>query len=304
MADCYKKIQRENLHFVVDVDIKDFFDNVSHSKLVKQMWNLGIRDKKLLCIIKEMLKAPVVLPDGKKIFPEKGTPQGGILSPLLSNIVLNELDWWAASQWENLPTRHLYKAKINYNGSLNQGSKYRELKKTCLKEMWIVRYADDFKLFCRKRSDADKVFWAVKKWLKDRLGLEVSEEKSKVVNLKRNSSEFLGLKLKAAKKSGKYVVNSNMCDKAIERATKNLVGQVKLIQKPGNPKEEWRAVTQYNSIVIGLHNYYKMATNISLDMAKNISKRRYCNEKQVERTIKKIWQLKQTQICEGYLRTK
>ena len=97
IAQCYKMIQLQNLHFVVDIDIKGFFDNVNHSKLIKQMWNLGIRDKKLLCIIKEMLKAPIVMSDGKVVYPTKGTPQGGILSPLLSNIVLNELDWWITS---------------------------------------------------------------------------------------------------------------------------------------------------------------------------------------------------------------
>ena len=112
LAQCYKMIQLQNLHYVVDVDIKGFFDNVNHTKLVKQMWNLGIRDKKLLCIIKEMLKAPIIMPNGEKIFPTKGTPQGGILSPLLSNIVLNELDWWITSQWENMPTRYEYKCEI------------------------------------------------------------------------------------------------------------------------------------------------------------------------------------------------
>lgn len=67
--------------------------------------------------------------------------------------------------------------------------------------MFIVRYADDFKIFCRKRSDAIKIFEAVKMWLKERLNLEVSEEKSKIVNLKKNYSEFLGFKLKAIKKA-------------------------------------------------------------------------------------------------------
>lgn len=139
IADCYKKIQRQKIHFVVDIDIKGFFDNVNHTKLIKQMWHMGIRDKKLICIIKEMLKVPIIMPNGEKIWPTKGTPQGGILSPLLSNIVLNELDWWIASQWENILTKHRYAPKINYNGSLDQGSKYRMLKKTHLKEMWIVR---------------------------------------------------------------------------------------------------------------------------------------------------------------------
>ncbi|MGM2698565.1 reverse transcriptase domain-containing protein, partial [Bacillus cereus group sp. Bce037] len=80
----------------VDIDIKGFFDNVCHKKLLRQMWTLGIRDKSLLCVISKILKSEI---EGEGI-PNKGTPQGGIISPLLSNIVLNELDWWISSQWE------------------------------------------------------------------------------------------------------------------------------------------------------------------------------------------------------------
>ncbi len=64
-------MQKSNLHFVVDIDIKGFFDNVNHSKLIKQMWNIGIQDKKLLCVIKEMLKAFIVLPNGDTIYKVK-----------------------------------------------------------------------------------------------------------------------------------------------------------------------------------------------------------------------------------------
>ena len=71
IAQAERMVQRMNLHYVVDVDIKGFFDNVNHGKLLKQMWTLGIRDKKLLCIISAMLKAEVVGIG----FPEKGTPQ-------------------------------------------------------------------------------------------------------------------------------------------------------------------------------------------------------------------------------------
>ncbi len=76
------------LHYVIDIDIQGFFDNVNHSKLLKQLWTLGVRDKNLLKIISKMLKCEVL----NIGIPNKGTPQGGILSPLLSNIVLNELD--------------------------------------------------------------------------------------------------------------------------------------------------------------------------------------------------------------------
>lgn len=265
MAQCYKMIQQMNLHFVVDVDIKGFFDNVNHTKLIKQMWTLGIRDKQLICIIKEMLKAPVVMQDGSVIYPDKGTPQGGILSPLLANIVLNELDWWIAGQWETIPTNKV-KTHFKKDGSQDNGKKYTSLRKTSnLKEMYIVRYADDFKIFCRKRSDADKVFIAVKQWLSERLKLQVSEEKSKVVNLKRHYSDFLGFRLKAVPKCDKYVVSSYISEKALKRETEKLIGQIKYIEYPKNAKEEALAVSLYNSMVWGIHNYYRYATNINLD---------------------------------------
>ncbi len=266
IAQCYRMIQKQHLHFVVDIDIKGFFDNVNHAKLIRQMWALGIRDKTLLCIIKAMLKAPIIMPDGSTFLPKKGTPQGGILSPLLSNIVLNELDWWISSQWENMPTQKAY--VIECGDKSNRGNIYRILKKTNLKEMFIVRYADDFKIFCRKKSDADKAFIAVKKWLKDRLKLEISGEKSKVVNLKKQYSDFLGFKLKAVKKGDKYVVKSHMSDKALQREKEKLSERIKELQRPKDLLDEKRILNLYNSTVWGIHNYYRYATHISLDCAK------------------------------------
>lgn len=268
MAQCYKMIQVQNLHFVVDIDIKGFFDNVNHSKLIRQMWNMGIRDKQLLCIIKEMLKAPIVMPNGDIQHPICGTPQGGVLSPLLSNIVLNELDWWISSQWENMPTKKLYRISINKSGSECKSDVYRSLRRTSLKEMYIVRYADDFKIFCRNRSDADKVFQAVKQWLKERLKLQISEEKSKVVNLRKHYSEFLGFRLKAVKKGKKYVVRSHMREKAVERAAERLKEQIKRIQNPNDIKTSAFEIRRYNQMVEGIQNYYRFATNITTDCSK------------------------------------
>ncbi|MFI3214597.1 MAG: group II intron reverse transcriptase/maturase [Eubacteriales bacterium] len=266
IAQSYVMIQKNNLHFVVDVDIKGFFDNVNHAKLIKQMWQMGIRDKKLICIVKEMLKAPIKLPSGKVIYPTMGTPQGGLLSPLLSNIVLNELDWWVASQWEKMPA-HTVPDYPNNKGVMNRGNAYRAFRRGKLKEMHIVRYADDFKIFCRNKNDANKTFFAVKTWLAERLKLEISEEKSKVVNLKNCYSEFLGFKLKAVEKGNSYVVKSHMCDKAINKSRDRLKTLVIRMSHAKDNSEEAMFVNLYNASVSGLHNYYKIATHINLDCA-------------------------------------
>jgi RNA-directed DNA polymerase len=267
IARCYKMMQRSHLHYVVDIDIKGFFDNVNHNKLIKQLWTMGIRDKTLICIIKEMLKAPIILPDNSKIISNKGTPQGGILSPLLANVVLNELDWWIGSQWE-LQNNHMRKPPVpqyNKNGERRKSNEYRELRKSKLKEIYIVRYADDFKIFCRNKADASKTFIAVKQWLSERLKLQISEEKSKVIDLRKHYSEFLGFKLKMTKKGCKMVVRSHMGNKAIKNVTQELVEQIKKIQKPKNRTQEAVEINKYNSIVLGIHNYYQIATNINLD---------------------------------------
>ena len=263
LAQAEKHMQQGNLHIVIDIDIKGFFDNVSHGKLLRQIWAMGIHDKKLLSIISAMLKAEVAGIG----FPEKGTPQGGIISPLLSNIVLNELDWWITSQWVGLPTRHEYSGRIHANGTKDQSKKYRELRKTKLKECYIVRYADDFKIFCRKHSDAMRIFSATKAWLKDRLNLDISPEKSKIVNFKHDYSDFLGFRIKVHKgRDNKYVVISHVAPKALANMKNKAKEKVKAIQFCSGELEEYEAINDYNSFVMGVHNYYRMATSISPDI--------------------------------------
>ena len=266
LAQCYAMIQKRKLHYVIDIDIKGFFDNVSHGKLLRQMWTMGIRDKKVISIVSAMLKAEVAGIG----FPEKGTPQGGILSPLLSNIVLNELDWWISSQWENIPTKKCKEYRRSDNSVVDKNQKYEMLRNNSnLKECYIIRYADDFKIFCRKRQDAEKLFIATEKWLWKRLGLNISPEKSKIVNLRRSYSDFLGFKFKAIK-SGKnsYKVESHISDKSLNRIKEKATEHIKRIAKPSNQNEEYKAIGEYNSYVLGIHNYYRFATHISKDIHK------------------------------------
>ena len=265
IARAYFLAQAVNLHYVVDVDIKGFFDNIDHGKLLKQIWTLGIRDKSLLAVISKLLKAEI---EGIGI-PTKGTPQGGIISPLLANIALNEYDHWIKSQWEEMITEHTY--SIDRYGSKTK--MYRALKTTNLKEVYIVRYADDFKLFCRNYSDAIKIFEATKKWLKERLKLEISPEKSKIVNLRKNYSDFLGIKLKVTKKrkdknnKDKFVVQSQIGNKAYQKIIATVKEHAKKMQKPKDNKGS-KAVNAYSSYVLGVHNYYNCATNCNIDFSK------------------------------------
>lgn len=268
IAQVHRNMQISHLHYCVDIDIQGFFDNVNHSKLLKQIWTMGIQDKQLLVIIRKMLKAPIKMPDKTIIYPTKGTPQGGILSPLLSNIVLNELDWWVSSNWENMPTQYEYYTSTKENGTVCRSGAMKALRKTNVKEMRIVRYADDFKIFCRSYDAAVRTFHAVKGWLKDRLKLDISPEKSKIVNLRKRYSDFLGFKLKVHLKKKKYTVVSNMSDKAVKKATNKLIEQIKRIQKPESGKDQYKMLQNYNSKVMGIHNYYKIATRICVDCRK------------------------------------
>lgn len=122
----YQLLQLSHLHYVIEFDIKGFFDNVCHTKLIRQIWAMGIHDKHLIYVLKQILTAPIRMPDGSTEYPRKGTPQGGIISPLLANIVLNELDHWVESQWQEHPLVRKYAVLINKNGSENKGAGYRK----------------------------------------------------------------------------------------------------------------------------------------------------------------------------------
>ena len=152
-----------------------------------------------LCKELEMLKAPVVLPNGEKTYPARGT-----------------------------------------------------LRRSRLKEMHAVRYADDFKIFCATHEDAVRAYKATELWLKDRLGLEISPDKSKVVNLKRQYSDFLGFKLKVRKKGKKYVVRSHMSDKAYKKAHGKVSEEVKKLAHSSDDNAQFMQLQKYNAVVAGL----------------------------------------------------
>ena len=252
MARCYTHIHASKLHFIVDVDIQGFFDNVCHRKLIKQLHSIGIKDKRVLVIINKMLKAEIE----NEGVSTKGTPQGGILSPLLSNVVLNQFDWWVSNQWETFETRRKYR-----------GYDYRLLKQheSNLKKMYIVRYADDFKVFTDSYVNANKVYHAIKMYLKENLFLDISPEKSKITNLRKKSSDFLGFSIRANKKKMKradYVTKTNIMKKKKQKIYRDGKEYIKRIQKSPTPQ----SVKRYNAWVLGVQNYFRIATHVTEDL--------------------------------------
>jgi RNA-directed DNA polymerase len=148
--------------WVVDADIKGCFDNISHDQLLSTIGNFPGRR-----LIREWLKAGYV---DKNVFhaQKAGTPQGGIISPLLANIALHGLE------------EHL---GVKYN---NRGE--------VLGKRLLVRYADDFVIFCETKEDAEKAKRETNEWLKIR-GLELSEEKTGIVHL-TEGFDFLGFNVR------------------------------------------------------------------------------------------------------------
>jgi RNA-directed DNA polymerase len=142
---------------------------VEHGEFAGGRLGQRIADSRILKLIRQMLKANVVMPDGTRVSTDEGTPQGGPLSPLLSNVVLDEFD--------------------------------RELQRRGLR---FVRYADDCNIFVRSQRAGQRVMASIRRFLERRLRLQVNEEKSKVA--RPEEIHFLGFRLRMARE-GKVEVH-------------------------------------------------------------------------------------------------
>ena len=203
-------------NWIYDCDIKGFFDNIPHKKLMKVL-NKVIADGTVLDLIWSWLKCGY-MEDGKYYNTKAGQPQGGVISPLLANIYLNELDW------------ELHKAKI-----------------------YFVRYADDFLLFCETEEEVTRA-GNIAKSVIESLGLEVAMNKTKVVNFKNDDFDFLGFHFNhwRTSKKGKDYYSIVPTEKSIETFKKAIKDKTQ--RKWTKPKEEW--IKDVNPIIVGKTNYY------------------------------------------------
>ena len=216
--DCHQAILEINHHimfdkinYVVDADIKGFFDNLNHEWLIKFLEN-DIADKNFIRYIKRFLIGGVI-EDGKKLYSDKGTPQGGLISPVLANVYLHYvLDKWFV----------FLKNKGYFKG-----------------EAFLVRYADDFVVLFQYEDEANKFYEVLKKRLA-KFDLELEESKSRIIPFGRykgtkETFDFLGFThINGVNRTGKY--------KLIHHTSKK-----KLRQKKENVKK-WLKENMHNSI--------------------------------------------------------
>lgn len=151
-----KEHLKEGYRVMVDLDLSKFFDRVHHQRLLSRL-RQRMRDSRILDVVKRMLLAKVIMPDGTKVATIEGTPQGGPLSPLLSNIVLDEWD--------------------------------QELGRRGLR---FVRYADDCNIFVRSERAGQRVMASTRRFLESKLRLQINEEKSSVTS--PDKVHFLGFR--------------------------------------------------------------------------------------------------------------
>lgn len=133
--------------------------------------------------------------------------------------------------------------------------------------MFIVRYADDFRIYCRTKDTAERTMHAVIQWLRERLKLEISEKKTRIINVRNHYSDFLGFKMKVHRKGNKLVVISYIADKNFDHKRQKLKTQAKRIVHPRKIYGEQGEIRLYNSMVTGMQNYYCIATHINHDCA-------------------------------------
>lgn len=174
--------------WAVEGDIKGCFDNINHRLLLKKLWRIGIHDKRVLKIISQMLKAGYIDQDLYHA-TEMGTPQGGILSPLLSNVYLNDFDWYVGRCYME-PHRQC-KHKCNDT---------RRLKWSGITPKYNFRYADDWVILTSTEQEAFRMKHELTKYFKHRMKLELSQEKTYVTDLRKNGIHFLGYIVKAERK--------------------------------------------------------------------------------------------------------
>jgi group II intron reverse transcriptase/maturase len=198
------QLSQQGYRYVVDIDIKGFFDNIPHA-LIMESLAAKIADGNILNTIERLLHSGV-MEEGEIRPTIKGTPQGGVISPLLANTALDHLDWFLED-----------------------------------KQLHFVRYADDFVVMCKTKSEAEKALEIVKNFLKE-MELEVSPEKTKICHFSKGFT-FLGFNIKS-----RSVVMRDKSKEKFKNAIRDITTRSHNLDK--------EVINKLNRVIRGTVNYF------------------------------------------------
>ena len=228
------KLQFGSYHQVVEADIKGFFDNLSHEWLMRMLGE-RIDDQAILRLIKKWLKAGVLDTDGKVLRPEGGTPQGGIISPILANVYLHyALDLWFE----------------------------RVFQRSCKGEAFLIRYADDFVCGFGREEDAQHFYRELEERLR-KFGLELAAAKTRVMPFSRyrrgeTSFDFLGFEFRwGTDQKGQ----ARLRRRTARKKFRNSVERVAEWCKQNRHRRVGEQFRRLNAKLRGYYNYYGVNGN-------------------------------------------
>lgn len=226
--DALRKVWKElqdGYEWIVDADLRDFFGSVDHEKLMILV-NQRVSDGRVLRIIEKILKAGCYA-QGKQLPTEQGTPQGGVISPLLSNILLTPFDC--------------------------------EMRK---KGYQLTRFADDWVVTCKTRAEAKSAIATARKILGE-LGVVLHAEKSRIIHV-RQGFEFLGYKIKRGSQGLKLipdkirsgVVTGGLYAYPREKSIRHIMEQIRKRTRRKAPVKTQELIDELNPVIRGWGNYY------------------------------------------------
>lgn len=234
-SELSRELQFNDYGYVVEADIKGFFDNLDHDWLIK-MLSERIDDEPFLRLIRKWLKAGILDTDNMVIHPLTGTPQGGVISPILANIYLHYVvDLW----FEKVVKKHI-------NG-----------------KAVIFRYADDFVCIFQNKRDAERFYRTLPKRLA-KFGLELSMDKTKILIFNRNRLkdnkrfDFLGFEFHwGISRKGKRIIKRRTSRNKIRRSLFNF----SIWCKRNRSVKLWKFMTKLNSKLRGYYQHYGVIGN-------------------------------------------